>query len=151
MIYGAQLGSEKLSYPPRCLNRQQLDLQNGVEDPQTLPDSGIPSSIREYLEEEFDEYTAPELLKSISLSKCPVFPANALSFNLFMWSKVMLLKLPAEENKMSIPDMTVSIANLCTSAGRRRGHIRVTKYQKHGERKHNPCRSCTITRASEQP
>ena len=38
---------------------------------------------------------------SISLSKCAVFRTNALFFNFFVWSKVMVLKLPVEETKMS--------------------------------------------------
>ena len=35
------------------------------------------SLTREYAEDDFDEYTAPEPVKSNALSKCPVFPANA--------------------------------------------------------------------------
>ena len=37
----------------------------------------------------------------MSLSKCPVFPTNVLFFNFFLWSTVMVLKLPVEETKMS--------------------------------------------------
>ena len=40
-----------------------------------------------------------EPAKSTSLPKCPVFPTNALFFNYFLWSKVMIL---VEETKMSI-------------------------------------------------
>ena len=50
-----------------------------------------------------------------------------------------MLNLPAEEDKMPISGMTVSMATTCTPAGRRRGHIRPTiyEYQKHGERAFN--------------
>ena len=41
--------------------------------------------------------------KLISLSKCPVFPTNALFFNLFVRSKSMMLKLPVEETKKATP------------------------------------------------
>ena len=40
-----------------------------------------------------------EPTKLISLSKCPVFPTNALFFNLFKRSKAMMLKLPVEEQR----------------------------------------------------
>ena len=33
-------------------------------------------------------------------------PTNALLFNSYMWSKVLMLKLPVEETKVSISDMT---------------------------------------------
>ena len=35
-----------------------------------------------------------------------MFPTSELFFNFFMWSKVQRLKLPVEETKMSISDMT---------------------------------------------
>ena len=37
--------------------------------------------------------------KSISLSKCPVLPTNAVFLNTFVWTKVLMLKLPVERNK----------------------------------------------------
>ena len=40
-----------------------------------------------------------EPAKSISLSKCPVFPTSVISLNFFMWLKVMIL---VEETTMSI-------------------------------------------------
>ena len=42
-----------------------------------------------------------EPAKSISSSKCPVFPSSVLFFKLFMWSKVMI---PIKETKMSRHD-----------------------------------------------
>ena len=81
-----------------------------------------------------------------------MFRADALFFNLFVWTRVMMLKLFVEETKVPISSTAVSMVTICTLAGRRRDHLPPTyEYQKHGERKHNPCRSCTQTRASEQP
>ena len=67
--------------------------------------------------------------KSNSVSKCPVSPTNALFFNFFMRSEVLMMKLPVEDTKMSISDMRRSQwpppGHLqSTPAGRRRGHFR---------------------------
>ena len=56
--------------------------------------------------------------KSNSLSKRPMFPTTALFFNFVTWSKVMMLKLPVEETKMSISNMTVSMAAPSNHANR---------------------------------
>ena len=64
-----------------------------------------------------------EPAKSISSSKCSVFPSSVMFFKLFMWSKVMIL---IEETKMSISDMTNSTwlpSQHACKARRRRGHI----------------------------
>ena len=42
--------------------------------------------------------------KSISLSKCPIFSTNVISFNFFRCSKVMT---PVEETKKTISDTTL--------------------------------------------
>ena len=82
---------------------------------------------------------------SILLSKCLVFPTNALSSNFLKWSKMLMLKLPVEEIKMSISDMTPR---------RLQGVERVTfckktcECQNHGERKRNLRRIRTLTHAS---
>ena len=40
-----------------------------------------------------------ERANSILLSKCPVFPTNALISNFFMWSKMLMLKLPLKKQR----------------------------------------------------
>ena len=91
--------------------------------PKLLPSSGMLSLTREYAEEDFDEYTSPYPVKSNSLSKCTVFPANELFFNIFMWTQVMVLHDGLD------------------------GHyLHACRAQNHGQRKHNPCRVCTLTR-----
>ena len=44
--------------------------------------------------------------ESIALSKCLVFPTNALFFHFFKWSKMLMLKLLVEGTVMLISDMT---------------------------------------------
>ena len=46
-----------------------------------------------------------------------MLPGNALFFNLFMWTKVIMLNLPAEEDKMPISGMTVSMATTARLQG----------------------------------
>ena len=53
---------------------------------------------------DFRAFQAPKRAKSISLSKCPIFPTIGLYFLFFMRSKVMMLKLHVEEAKMSISE-----------------------------------------------
>ena len=55
-----------------------------------------------------------EPANSISLSKCPVFPTNALFVNFLMWPTVQMLKLPVEETKMPTSDMTACMATIWT-------------------------------------
>ena len=54
-----------------------------------------------------------EQAKSILLQKCPVFPANATF--IFMLSRMMTLKWPVEEAKMSIPACREGIDARCSS------------------------------------
>ena len=67
-----------------------------------------------------------------------MFPTNALFFNFFNWSKVMMLKLPVEETKMSISDMTVSLATTWTPLkhacrAQKGSQSALRAQQKHGE------------------
>ena len=71
-----------------------VEFQKRVEVQIPLPGSGTISSTREYAE---------STVLSPGRTRCQnvrCFPANALFFNFFMWTEVMLLKSPAEETKM---------------------------------------------------
>ena len=49
-------------------------------------------------------FQSSERGNSFSLSKCPIFPTSVISFNFFMWSRVMT---PVEETKKTISDTTL--------------------------------------------
>ena len=70
----------------------------GTKEIQQIRYQGRPPSVAKC-------WTHPEPAKSISLSKCPVFPTSVMSFNFPHVVKVMI---PVGETKMSISDMTVS-------------------------------------------
>ena len=114
LIYGAQLGkisstrsmlALRMPKPFAMLWHAQLDKRVHGRGHRQVPSS--------------------ESSKSISLSRCLVFPTSASSFHPSKWNRVMMLKLLVEERKMSISDTTVSMATTCTHA---------YEYQKHGER-----------------
>ena len=74
-----------------------------------------------------------------SRSRCQsvlVFRRKALFISFFMWSKMLMLKLRVEETKMSISDMTVSMATTWTPS-------------KHACRAQKGSHSATNTRAPE--
>ena len=73
-------------------------------------------------------YKPSEPAKSITLSKCPVAPTNALF--IIMWTKVMMLKNFVEETRRSVTDMTASTWTPSSAlAGRRRCHIWQITYE----------------------
>ena len=47
----------------------------------------------------------------------------------------MMLKIPVEETKMSISDLTVSMATSSTPVGRRKGHIRQPTRERQNQRR----------------
>ena len=74
-------------------------------------------------------FSLPRPLCKQSQSRCKLtdIPTTALS-NFFIWSKAKKLKLPVEETKMSMSDMTIFFAATWTPSstrgGRRMGHAR---------------------------
>ena len=54
-------------------------------------------------------------------------------FNFFMWSKMLMLKLPVEETVRANADLTVSVVTTCTAGRRRDTFGRNNGNQNHGE------------------
>ena len=71
-----------------------------------------------------------EPAKSISSSKCPVFPSSVKFFKLFMWSKVMIL---IEETKKPTSDMTNSTRKPSLQACNPRRVHTLQDHEIHGE------------------
>ena len=90
-----------------------MDFVLGEPGTQEIPANPVPRTSTERRE----LLDPPQPAKSISLSKCPVFPTSVISVNFFMWSKVMT---PAEETKKTVNKIKIKQRTRSSSLGQRR-------------------------------
>ena len=99
----AQEFDERSAWKPSAEETRHVELSAqsgfvpGEQGTQEIPANPVPRTSTERRE----LLDPPEPAKSISLSKCPVFPSSVISFNFFMWSRVVT---PVEEAKKTISD-----------------------------------------------